>query len=164
MKLQKKRRMEAKTDYAKRIALLKSNLPRIVFRKTNKHIIAQYTLSESAQDKISKGITSKDLLKYGWPEKMEGSLKSIPASYLTGYLIGKLIQKEKLKTPIVDFGMYRMIHKNRQFAFLNGLIDSGLEINCDKKDFPEKERISGKNLKEDFSKEFEKIKSNIDKK
>lgn len=164
MKIQKKRRIEAKTDYKKRIALLKSNLPRLVFRKTNKYIISQYILSDAAQDKVSKGTTSKELLKFGWPEKMKGSLKSIPAAYLTAYLIGKLIQKEKMETPIVDFGMYRMIHKNRQFAFLNGLIDSGLEIKCDKKDFPKKESILGKNLKEDFSKEFEKIKSNIDKK
>lgn len=164
MRVQKKRRMEAKTDYAKRIALLKSNLPRLVFRKTNRYIISQYVLSESAQDKVLTGITSKDLIEYGWPKESQGSLKSIPACYLTGYLFGKQILKEKMQTPTVDFGMYRMIHKNRQFAFLNGLIDSGLKIKCDKKDFPEKERIEGKKLKKDISKEIEKIKSSIDKK
>lgn len=164
MRVQKKRRREAKTDYTRRIALLKSGLPRLVFRKTNRYIIAQYVESKSAQDKAIMEVTSKDLIEYGWPKEARGSLKSIPACYLTGYLIGKKILKEKMQTPTVDFGMYRMIHKNRQFAFLNGLIDSGLKIKCDKENFPEKERIEGKKLKKDISKEIEKIKSNIDKK
>ena len=41
MKVSKRRRIEAKTDYAKRIKLLKSEKPRLVFRRTNKYIIAQ---------------------------------------------------------------------------------------------------------------------------
>jgi large subunit ribosomal protein L18 len=164
MRLAKKRRLEAKTDYGRRLRLLKGNKPRLVFRRTNKYIITQYIVSESAKDKAVKGISSLELIKYGWPKEMEGSLKSISASYLTGYLMGKIIQKEKLETPVLDFGMLRMIHKTKSFAFLNGVIDSGVKIPCQKEAFPEKERIVGKNLKKDFSKEFEKIKSNIDKK
>ena len=56
MKTLKRRRRESKTDYGKRIKLLKGNTPRIVFRKTNKHIIAQYISSKEAQDKIEIGI------------------------------------------------------------------------------------------------------------
>lgn len=164
MRIAKKRRIEAKTDYGKRLKLLKGDKPRLVFRRTNKYILAQYIVSQAAKDKVVKGISSLELTNYGWPKKMEGSLKSIPASYLTGYLIGKIIQKEKLETPIPDFGMLRMIHKTKSFAFLNGVIDSGIKIPCKKEAFPEKDRIVGKNLKEDFSKEFEKIKLSIDKK
>ena len=39
MKIPKRRRKQGKTDYAKRIKLLKSKSPRIVFRKTNKYIL-----------------------------------------------------------------------------------------------------------------------------
>lgn len=163
MKVSKRRRTEAKTDYAKRIKLLKSEKPRLVFRKTNKYIIAQYVVSENAQDKIVKGISSLELLKYSWPTEMAGSLKSITAAYLTGYLMGKRIIKGKMETPIMDFGMIKMIHKTKTFAFLNGAIDAGLKIECKKETFPEKDRISGKNLKKDFSKTFETIKSKIDK-
>ena len=64
MKIAKRRRTQAKTDYAKRIKLLKSNKPRLVFRKTNQYILAQYVISENAKDKIVKGVSSVELLKY----------------------------------------------------------------------------------------------------
>jgi len=159
----RRRRLEQKTDYGKRLKLLKAEKPRMVFRKTNAAVIAQYTLSEAAQDSISFGVTSKKLLKYGWPESFKGSLKSIPASYLTGYLVAKKIQKDGLETPIVDFGMQRTLYKTKLFAFLKGLIDAGLEISCPEEAFPEEERIMGSSMKEDFTETFNTIKSNIDK-
>jgi large subunit ribosomal protein L18 len=163
MKVSKRRRTESKTDYLKRLKLLKSEAPRVIFRKTNKYIIAEYVVSKEAQDKVEIGITSKKLKNYGWPDEFSGSLKSVPASYLTGLLIGKEIIKNKLKTPIVDFGMIRVISKNRTFAFIKGLVDAGVKIKCSEEDFPDEERISGKNLKEDFSKIFKEIKSKIEK-
>jgi len=163
MKTLKRRRKEGKTDYLNRLNLLKSEKPRVVFRKTNKHIISQYIESESAQDKIVFGVTSKQLLKHGWPEKLSGSLKSIPASYLTGYLTAKKILKDKLQEPIVDLGMQRVIQKTKIFAFIKGLIDGGLKIKCDKEKFPEEERLLGKSAKEDISKTVQEVKLKIDK-
>ena len=161
--IQKRRRRENKTDYSKRLKLLKSEKPRLVFRRTNLYIISQYVESIEAQDKIVFGITSKKLLNYGWPENFKGSLKSIPAAYLTGYLTAKKILKEKLKTPIIDFGMLRTNHKTKVFAYLKGLIDAGIEISCKEEAFPDEEAIEGKHLKEDFTKSFNEIKSKIDK-
>ncbi len=163
-KTQKRRRKEHKTDYLVRLKLLKSEKPRLVFRKTNKYIVSQYVLSEEAKDKAVFGITSKALLKYGWPEDFKGSLKSIPASYLTGYLMSKIIQEKKLEKPIIDFGMIRTIHKTKVFAFIKGIVDAGLEVSSKQEAFPEQERIQGKNLKKDFTKTFEEIKQKIDKK
>jgi large subunit ribosomal protein L18 len=159
MKVQKRRKREHKTDYGKRFKLLKSGKPRIVFRKTNKYIIAQYTISKEAEDKIILGINSKDLLNYGWPETAKSSLKSITASYLTGCLICKKIIEKKLKTPIMDFGMIRVLHKSKVYAFLKGLIDSGIKINCNEKFFPDESKIKGENLKHKI--DFNKIKNNI---
>ncbi len=162
MKVQKRRRREAKTNYSKRIKLLKGNSPRVVFRKTNKYVIAQYVTSKHAQDKIEMGINSKILLKYGWPKQAEGGLKSIPASYLTGLLIGKKIIEKKLETPIIDFGMIRNLHKTKIYAFMKGLIDAGIKIKFDeKKDiFPSNERIKGEHLRNKIP--FEQIKSKIE--
>lgn len=157
----KRRRKENKTDYLKRLKLLKSKMPRIVFRKTNRYIIAQYVTSKQAKDKVEIGINSKQLIKYGWPKEFQGSLKSIPASYLTGFLIGKKIIKEKRETPIIDFGMIRVLHKTKLFAFLKGLIDVGIKIKYQKDVFPNDEKITGKNLKKDFSNIFNEIKSKI---
>jgi len=162
MRTLRRRRKEHKTDYSARIKLLKSEKPRLVFRITNKFVIGQYVVSSDAQDKVVFGETSKRLLTLGWPEEFKGSLKSIPAAYLTGYLIGKKIQKDKLETPIMDLGMIRTLHKTKVFGFLKGIIDSGIEIPCKEEAFPEEERIKGKSMKKDFTAEFDKIKSKIE--
>ncbi|MEM3112809.1 MAG: 50S ribosomal protein L18 [Candidatus Pacearchaeota archaeon] len=163
MKTQRKRRIKRKTDYAARIGMLKSENPRIVIRKTNKHIILQYVNSFEAKDSVLVGVTSKDLLKYGWPEKLSGSLKSVPASYLTGYLIGKKILRKKLKSKmILDIGLQRNVSGSRLYAALKGIIDSGIEINHNPKIFPSEERILGKHLKSDLEDVFVKVKKNIE--
>jgi len=163
MKTLKRRKKERKTDYLVRMKLLKSGKPRVVFRKTNKYVITQYVESSEAQDKIIFGVTSKNLLKYGWPEKLKGSLKSIPATYLTGYLVAKKILKDKLEKPIVDMGMQRIITKSKVFAFIKGLIDGGIELSSNEEKFPEDERLNGKSAKEDISKVVAEVKSKIDK-
>ena len=122
------RRKKGITDYSKRRKLLVSELPRIVFRRTNRYIIAQYVTTKEAKDNIEIGITSKNLEKYGWSKEFKGSLKSITAAYLTGFLIGKKIIKEKKKLPILDIGMVSSASKTKPYAFLKGLIDSGLKI------------------------------------
>lgn len=157
MKTLKRRRKENKTDYGKRFKLLKSGKARLVFRKTNLYLMVQYIESKEAKDKVVFGINSKELIKFGFPEN--ASLKNIPASYLLGYLTAKKIQEKKLGTPIVDFGMLRSIYKNKLYAFLKGLIDGGLEINCKKEAFPDESRIKGKHLKNKIN--FDEIKAKI---
>jgi len=164
MKTLRRRRKENKTDYLKRFKLLKSGSPRIIFRKTNKYLIAQYVISEETKDKINMGITSKILLKYGWPENFRGSLKSTPAAYFTGLLIGKEIINNKKEEPIADFGMLRVLSKSKIYAFLKGLVDSGVKIKYKEENFPKEDRIFGKHLKKDFSKIFNDVKTNIEKK
>ena len=64
-----------------------------------------------------------------------------------------------MQKPIVDFGMLRTLHKTKLYAFLKGLIDSGLEINCKNEAFPNEESIKGSNLKNKIP--FEEIKGKI---
>jgi large subunit ribosomal protein L18 len=161
MRTQKRRRKENKTDYNKRLKLLKGEKPRIVFRKTNKFIISEYIASKEAQDKVIVGFDSRKLNEYGWPKDAQGSLKSTTASYFTGYLIGKTVIKQKLETPVIDTGMNRVLHKNKIYAFLKGVIDSGIKINCEKKFFPDESRIKGQHMKKKIP--FDEIKSKIDK-
>lgn len=125
----RRRRLESKTDYKTRLALLKSGKPRLVVRKTNKYVIAQIVETNAAQDKIIIGLTSKALLSKGWPEENSGSLKSIPACYLTGLMLGNLA-KSKMKDLdiILDIGMHRNIQKSRIYAVLKGCVDAGLKI------------------------------------
>ena len=157
LKTLQKRRKQNKTDYGKRLKLLKSGKPRLVIRKTNKYMIAQYVVSDEAQDKIVLGVTSKDLLKVGLDAK--ANLKNISTSYLTGVLIGKQIKDKKLETPIIDLGMARVLHKTKLFALIKGLQESGLEVPCDKANFPDEARIKGEHLKNKI--DVEEIKGKI---
>ncbi len=125
----KRRRKEGKTDYKARFALLKTGRPRIVVRKTNRYIIAQLVSSDQAQDKVIASANSKELLAHGWPKERAGSLKNLQASYLTGVLLSnKIKNEENAKEIIFDIGLHRNVKKSRIYAFLKGLIDSGIKI------------------------------------
>ncbi|MDO8459853.1 MAG: 50S ribosomal protein L18 [Nanoarchaeota archaeon] len=137
----KRRRKEAKTDYRARLALLKSEKPRLVIRRTNRYLIAQLVESDIAQDKVIMSVTSKDLISKGWPSEKIGSLKSLPAAYLTGYLIGKM-GKQKIKEAVLDIGMHRNMHKSRIYAVLKGAVDAGLIVPHSKEALPEIDKIT----------------------
>lgn len=156
-KVDKRRRREGKTNYSQRIKILKGEKPRVIFRKTNRYLIAQYVTSKESQDKIEEGVNTKDLLNYGWPKEASGSLKSISAAYLLGILLGK--RMEDKKDAIIDFGMIRNIHKSRAYAFLKALLDSGIKMNPPEGIFPAENRIKGEHMKNKIP--FEAIKSKI---
>jgi len=163
MRTLKRRRSEYKTDYQTRIEMLKSNIPRVAFRKTNKYIIGQFIESFEAKDKVKAGVISKDLLGYSWPKSAENSLKSMAASYLTGFLLGKkILDTSKDNRAIFDIGMLRNIKKSKIYSFLKGVIDAGVNINASKDIFPDEKRIEGENMKNKI--DFKKIKDNINKK
>ena len=140
MRLPRRRRLEAKTDYKARLALLKSGRPRIIVRKTNRYIIVQLVETNIAQDKILINLSSKYLLEKGWPKELNGSLKNLSASYLTGFIIGNLA-KGKAKEAILDLGMHRNIQKSRIYAVVKGALDAGLKIPCSEENLPSLEKI-----------------------
>ncbi|MFH1425772.1 MAG: 50S ribosomal protein L18 [archaeon] len=138
-KTQKRRRRQAKTDYKARLALLKSEKPRVVVRKTNRYILAQIVESKLAQDKVITRVSSKDLLQKGWPKEKKGSLKNLQAAYLTGFLLAK---KTKIKEAILDTGLQRNISGSRIYAFLKGAVEAGLKIPHSKESLPTDERLN----------------------
>ena len=135
-----RRRKEGKTDYKLRLGLLKSNKPRVIVRKTNKYVIGQIVVSEIAQDKVVVGVNSKELLNKGWPNEMRGSLKSLPACYLTGFLLGK--KSKEISEGILDIGLNRNVKGSRLYAFVKGLIDSGFSIPYNEDVLPDKETLT----------------------
>jgi len=158
MKTLRRRRKEAKTDYKARFNLLKSRKARFVVRKTNTALIAQIVTSETAQDKVILTINSKNLLTKGWPAERKGSLKSLSAAYLTGFLIGKKT-KSFIKEAILDSGMHKNIHGSRIYSLVKGAKDAGLNIPVDEKVLPKIERImSNKNISKSI---IEKIKEKL---
>jgi len=153
--IDKKRRIENKTNYLKRRRLLESKNPRIIIRKTNRYIIFQYVETKIAQDNVKFMLTSNALLDYGWPKEKAGSLKSLGAAYLAGILFGKLIKNEK--QAIIDTGLIRNTKGSKIHAGIKGIIDSGAKLSFNQEMFPEDKRICNENIK-DF---FEKVKVKI---
>lgn len=149
----RKRRLEAKTDYKARLEMLKSGKPRLVVRKTNRAVIVQIVVTEAAQDKTVFGTSSKILLANGWSEARAGSLKSLAAAYLTGFLVGKRV-KERVPEVIVDIGMHRNIQKSRIYAAVRGARDAGLAVACSETALPDENEIAR-------TKEMQELLSNV---
>lgn len=159
-KLDKQRRLKNKTNYTKRLILLKSNSNRLVIRKTNRYLILQIVTSDDAKDKVIYNVNTKELLKHGWSEDKKGSLKSIPAAYLGGLLLGKKAKDLKERV-ILDTGLIPNTKGSKIYAVVKGIADAGIEINYGEKVLPTEERIAGENTKvKDI---FEKVKGEIEK-
>ncbi len=159
----KRRRLEFKTDYRARMQILTSGKPRIVFRKTNRYLIGQYVVSKAAQDSILSQACSRELFGLGWPKNFAGSLKSLPAAYLTGLLLGKrVVEKYGKQKLILDLGLLRNKAKSRIYAFVKGVIDAGIELSLDKKILPDEARIKGSHMKKDIQSLLNTVAKNIE--
>ncbi len=151
--IQYRRKQSGKTDYKKRLALLKSKSTRLVVRKSNKHMLAQLVKYGDKGDVVIKTVSSEHLKKYGW----DISTGNIPAAYLVGLLIGK---ESNGKEAVLDLGLQTPISGSRLFAVLKGAVDGGLKIKCSEEVFPSEERIMGKHAK-DVKDKFEKTRDKI---
>jgi large subunit ribosomal protein L18 len=153
-----KRRKQLKTDYRKRLILLKGKTPRLVIRLSNNFINLQYIVHNSKGDISKLNILSKSLREIGWKK----TLRSLPVCYLTGYLFGVKAKEKKLDLEmIVDLGMQSAFPKGRLFAAIKGAVDAGVKLKVEEKMFPSEDRIKGKHIK--LEKEFETILSKIKK-
>jgi len=158
LRTMKKRRKQGKTDYKLRLGLLKSGIARIVIRKTNRYIIVQLVESSESKDKVVIGLSSNDLIKNGWDKKFAGSLKSVPACYLTGLLFAKKVGN----TPVIlDLGLQRTISGGRIFSVVKGLVDGGVKLKVDEKIFPSEDRLEGKHLKPEVQSLIKVVKEKI---
>ena len=149
-KVQFRRRLDGRTNYKKRLALLKSSLHRLVVRKTNRYVSAQLIQYDPKGDRTVVDVTSKELAEYGW----KAGTKSLPAAYLTGLLAGAKAKQAKVDKAILDIGFAIPQRKGWWGAALKGAIDAGLEMPAGEEALPAEDRLTGKHI-EDFSKKPE---------
>jgi large subunit ribosomal protein L18 len=143
-----KRREEEKTNYSKRLALVKSGQARLVVRRALNSINVQLVVYEPEGDKVLASAKSTQLEKFGWPLHKGNT----PAAYLTGMLCAKRGMKKGTKEAVLDIGLVTPVHGSVVFAALKGAIDAGLKVPVSDDAFPSKERISGKHIAEYASK------------
>lgn len=152
-----RRKREHKTDYAKRLRLLKSRTPRVVVRRSNYQMTIQLVEYNPVGDKILRTVVSSSLKADGWNH----SFKSIPASYLAGVKAG-LDFKGHAKKAVLDIGMHTPHKGSRLFAVLKGLVDAGFDVSHSDSVFPSEDRLSGKHISNDqVNKDFEKLKGKL---
>ena len=143
-KTKMRRRREGKTDYARRLNLLKSGKPRLVARISNNKVIAQIIGYDAKGDKTLVNTSSLELKKYGY----SGHRGNVCASYLTGLLCEKMAVERNQKEAVFDIGLHTPVKGSNVFAVLKGAVDAGMSIPHDKTIFPSDERILGKNIKD----------------
>lgn len=161
--VQHRRKRENKTNYYKRLNLLKSSKPRLVIRVKSASVLIQLIGFKSDGDEILVSGKSKDLKDLGWKH----GLNNIPGCYLTGLIVGKKALANNIKETVVDFGFHTTVKGSRIYATLKGLIDAGVDVPADKEAFPSQERLSGKHISShiqkssSIEKDFEAIKNKI---
>ncbi len=138
-----RRRREGKTNYHKRLKLLKSRKSRVVIRASNNNILVQVVQSQIGGDKILVSSYSRELpKKFGW----NAYTGNIPAAYLTGYLAGLRAKKMNIQEAVLDLGLF--YHRFRVLAAAKGFLESGIEIPHGEGFFPEdfEARIDGSQI------------------
>jgi len=154
-----KRRRENRTDYRSRKALIKSELPRAVVRKSNRHVRVQIIEYSEKGDKVLASGYSGELVEMGW----KGNCDNTPGAYLTGYLAGKRAVTAGNKEAVLDIGRHVPVKGSIIFAALKGLLDAGVSIPHNKEVIPSDDRISGKHLPGDAHGKFTEIKAKVQK-
>jgi large subunit ribosomal protein L18 len=97
-----KRRRKWLTNYRKRTALLKSGLPRLVVRKSNRSVLAQLIVPGKNGDLTLCAAHSNELKQYSWLPRA-----NLPTAYLVGMLCGLKAKERGIKSAVVDAGLSR---------------------------------------------------------
>ncbi len=138
-----KRKREGKTDYRRRLALLKSGNDRLVIRISGKNIIGQVVRYDEAGDRVILTVTGATLAKNGLDVKGNSSL----ACYLVGLEIAKRAKEKGINELVLDVGRRRLVKGGRIAAALKGVIEGDCEVPHDPSIFPDEKRIMGSHLK-----------------
>jgi large subunit ribosomal protein L18 len=137
-----RRRREGRTDYYKRTALVVADAPRMVVRRTNRHVIIQLVTAHMDGDRTLVAANSAELEQYGY----KGSTSSTPAAYLTGMLFAVKAKKANHERAILDIGLSRATKGARVFAALKGAVEAGLDVPHGEEILPSDERSKGAHI------------------
>ncbi len=153
-----RRKREGRTDYKKRLSLLKSRKTRLVIRKTNTQILIQFTDYNPDGDQVKISLNSSSLKKEGW----KGSFNNLPAAYLAGYKAGLLAKQKGIKEAVLDKGLQIHLKGSRIYACLKGVVDAGIKTPASPSIYPSEDRLKGKHISDDYEKKIEDVKKKIE--
>ncbi|HEX9709726.1 MAG TPA: 50S ribosomal protein L18 [Candidatus Thermoplasmatota archaeon] len=152
-----RRRREGKTDYRRRLALLKGSKTRLVVRRTNTRTIVQFVDYDTRGDIVRAQAVSSELKKFGW----ESPHPNTPSTYLVGLLAGRRAAKAGVSKAVLDVGLAQPVKGGGLFAALKGAIDGGVDVPHGQDIFPAEDRLKGAHLKGGPVETFEKARQQI---
>ena len=156
-----RRRLSSTTDYRRRLRLLKSGMPRAVVRVSNKRTTAQITSNHKDGAVVIATLTgSAHSSRYGWPAAL--SKKSVPASYLVGFALGKAALAAGHDEAVLDIGLAASTPGNRVYAALRGMVDAGLEVPHGEDVLPDDDRVNGAHIDESIADKVEACRTTIE--
>ncbi len=124
IELKFRRRREAKTNYHKRLALVKGGIPRVVVRKSNRKVLGQIISYNEKGDVVSCSANSDELEAFGWHSRGNRA-----TAYLTGMLLASKVDvKERGNEHVLDTGLGSPVKDSVPFVFAKGCVDNGLKI------------------------------------
>jgi large subunit ribosomal protein L18 len=102
--------------------------------------MAQILKASLDGDKVVTSVQSRQLMKHGW----KGSMNSIPACYLTGYLLGIRSLEKGVDDVILYTG--RKPYTSGIAACVKGIIDAGINIPLSESSLPHSDRLRGSHI------------------
>ncbi len=152
-----RRRREQRTDYKRRLALLKSGKTRAVVRKQNKNVIVQFVDYDPDGDVVRAQATAHELDRYGW----DGHTGNLPAAYLTGTLAATRAAEAGIQDAVLDLGLHKPTPRSAIFSALKGILDAGVEVPHGDGVLPDEDRALGAHISEDIMDTATSIKDEI---
>lgn len=153
-----RRRREGRTDYRRRLRLLRSGMPRAVVRKSLNQTRVQVVAYGDRGDRVVASAVSGELEAFGWTV----GTGNVPAAYLTGLLAGRRATQKGVKEAVLDLGVQPPSAGGRLFAAAKGLIDAGLAVPHGEGVSPSPERIRGAHLSEAVARQFADVKAKVE--
>jgi len=159
-RLRFKRRRTGRTDYRRRLRMLRGGVPRAVVRVSNTQVTCQLVEFGMSGDSIVASVNGKTLVKHGWPA--DASRKSVPACYVAGYALAKSAIAAGHDSAILDIGLASSSPGGRVFAALRGMVDAGLDVPHGEDVLPDEDRINGTHIDDSIAAAVESAKKAIE--
>ncbi len=142
-RVQFRRKREGKTNYYKRLGMIRSGKPILMLRGSLKHFRVQIVKPKMEGDIILASAWSQELSKkFGW----RGYTGNVPSAYLTGLLCGGRAVKRGVTEVVPNIGFHVACKESRVFAAIKGVIDAGVKVPCSEEMLPTEERIRGEHI------------------
>ena len=139
-----RRRREQRTDYRKRLRLIRSGKPRLVVRRSVNSMNCQIVSHDPKGDKAIVTVSARNLKAFGWKARTG----NLPAAYLTGMLCGMEAKKAGVKKAVLDMGLQTSTKGSRIYGCLKGCLDAGIDVPHSPEILPPLERIRGLHIEE----------------